>query len=42
MSICKRLAISAAEAFAGAVMISVIWPWVAKARRELRKLRRAA
>ena len=40
--VARKLAISAAEAFAGAVLISFNLRWIAQARRHWRKRRSAA
>lgn len=42
MNIPKRIAISAAEALVGSVLISLNLRWIAQARRALRKWRAAA
>jgi len=42
MNVIKRIAVSAAEALAGSVLISLNLRWIAQARRTLRKWRNAA
>lgn len=42
MNILKRIAISAAEALAGSVLIALNLRWIAQSRRTLRKWRAAA